>query len=325
METKIDIANLNSLREAEHAIRQRNADIGKAEAHVVGMFGESTLNHMLRLRDGMDGRPTLAFLRQIAKPDLQHNALYIATRSLGFQLLTLEWHNDSLTMQKGYYKRTYVRLPLASVGRKGNVYVKDVGLVDNATFGMPLNEIEVKEPGIKAFADTASRMGSRLSSSVTGTCKLPEFHKRLRGAVEGNDQLTYDTSTIAAEAAHRHGGRTDGQAMYKLIYMMQGVMPNMIFAFTDWNGDDPKIQGMYLEAVGFLATLGLGEPLQTIIPSLSGLAEGGLSNSRLQPEEIVPANVSMREIESVKDSGCIDATYVESARAILRRMKSARG
>jgi hypothetical protein len=344
--SQITVSDLRSATEVSGAIAERRKvrSVVEAERFVRHRFGEEALLSMLRIKDVVDDRPTFVFCRQIGKPDLQHNALYLTAKALGYSILTSEWHNDFLTMRKGYYKRTYAKLPLAAVGREGSMYVRSISLVDAPLYGTRLKDVIVPGKAVDDFRKVVARIEPRIAEALEGRDHmLPEFHQKLRGVIEGNGQLAIDMSGLS-ECVAKHlirkksnmpgaenivsriedGDRkidsVGGQLMNIVIFAMQNLIPNMILAVTDWNHDDFEIRERYQKAVGFLEDNGLKEPLQVFIPSLATELKGHATSGSIELDYVTPAIADVAKIPKPQSDGNIGATYIGMGSAIIGHM-----
>lgn len=341
--SQIRVSDLRSATEVGGAIAERRAGTAAAERFIGQRFGEEALWAMLRIKETVDGRPTFVFCRQIAKPDLQHNAIYLTAKSLDYSMLTPEWHSDFLTMKRGYYKRTYAKLPLAAMGRNG-MYIRNISLVDEPLYGTRLRDAVVSESAVGGFVDVVRRIEPEIAGALElREHTLPEFHQRLREIIEGKEQLTVDTSRLGEHVAghilrnkfhvpgieatvHRmEDGEmrietVGGQMMNIIVFAMQNMIPNMLLAVTDWNHDDLEIRRRYQIGVEFLKQNGLKAPLQIFMPSLADKLKGQATSSIVELDYITPAITGLDEIPRPKSDGSIGATYIAMGSAILSHM-----
>jgi hypothetical protein len=118
--------------------------------------------------------------------------------------------------------------------------------------------------------------------------------------------------------------KVNGQLVNVLVFALQNLVPNLVLAVTDWNGDDRNIQDRYLTAVQFLESNGLRPPLQTFIPSMSdGMAEKAVGTT-LGLDSIVPMTSRIAELAGQKPSEEIDENIIDAGRSIVKLMREER-
>ncbi|MDE1833279.1 MAG: hypothetical protein KGH58_02570 [Candidatus Micrarchaeota archaeon] len=345
--------NLRTREELDRAVKERERNEGRAEAMIRSLFGEETLKVMQTLKDMIGDRPAITFARQMAKPDIQHNAIYLAAREHGLQLVTLEWLNDLFTA-KNYYKRTYVRIPFVNVGRRGTLNFQSVRLADlGKVEGKRLEEITIESERVLSLK---RKLGSEMASDVASgiaerDCRLTELHSLLRERVEGPDQIAFNIGRAGEEAANyvidnkialpdsrgiarvqSDGGGTvisiGGPPMYLLNFLMHNFISKLALAATDWSKDEPKIQTMYNNTVSYLRSNGLDEPLQTIIPELGENVAvmrhlEGADRANVPIDLVVPT-IRVGALEFRNQGPDMGATQVAAATAILQGLKEVR-
>jgi hypothetical protein len=352
---RIEVAGLRTATEMRSAIADRQGNVGRAEEFVRSTFGPETLKYMTDLRDAIGRRPAFALARQIAKPDMQHAALYVASEGLGCTLVTLEWTKDFMSMQGGY-KRSYVDLPMGYIGNKGNLVSKHVKVLPKLSPATPvvqgrvrICDVEIPESGIALLKQQLSLcMCAQLAASLEGRShKIQELHCRIRSGVEGDNQLVPDVSELGELAVRgllRSGAsvpglkdvsyspdsdsvrvdRIGGQFMYVLDFTLPNVIPNLVLAVTDWNGDDEIIRSRYDSAVSFLRGRGLNEPLQFIVPSLHQALGEPISGSDATLDTVIPARKGLCRLARPQPADELDRTFIEAGRSIVEGMRSAK-
>ena len=305
--------NLTTRPQIEQAIRERQANVPAAESFIRRTFGEETLGHLQTLKDAVGSRPTITFARQVGKPDLQHNTLYLTAKELNFGLVTLEWLNDHFTSQN-YYKKTYAVMPMVSASRSGALTIHNIKLTRNMDEieGRQLQEVTVTRNGVAELKSRMRQVRSEVGSTLESRdYTLPEMHKALRREIEGQDQIAFDMGAPGESAIRfvcerreqlpeiatlirqtRTGIEISGPFMYLLNFSMHNLIPNLILAATDWSLDDQKIQKMYNNTVETLRQNGMDEPLQTIMPSLTGAMKRPINKATplsMEVELLVPS------------------------------------
>ncbi len=356
---RIEVAGLRSRNEMESAIAGRMDNVARAEEFAGRTFGEDALRYMTDLRERSGGKPTFVLARQIAKPDLQHAALYLGARSMGYGLATMEWTRDFMSMSSDGYKRSYVDIPLGYIGNKGNLVTKHVKVMNKLPTDVALVcgnvricDIDIPADGVAMLKkELGGRMCTRLAASLEGRShKIGELHTNLRNRIEGADQLVPDVSELGDHAVlgllrtkanvpglgeaklfgSGHATRVDkigGQLMNVLSFTLQNVAPNMVLAVTDWNGDDEIIRQRYGTAVSFLEGNGLNEPLQFIIPNLHEMLRDHVSQSygSFTPlDTVVPARADICNLARHQPSESLGTTFIEAGSAIIDGMKEAK-
>ncbi len=352
---RIEVADLRSANEMTAAITARSRNVARAEEFVRETFGDETLHYMVRLREQSEGKPSFMLPRQIAKPDLQHAALYLSAEKQGYNVVTLEWTRDYMSIQGGY-KRSYIELPLAYMGRKGNLVAKHITLLEGTSFTRKLAagnfricEVEIPEDGISFLKkELQDKIDALLSDSIEKrSYRIQELHSRMRSMIEGDRQIIADVSELGETAALgmlrkgsvvpgmeavKYSGadgkilieRIGGQFMNVLSFTLQNVAPNLVLAVTDWNGDDVRIQQRYETAVNFLKGSGLYEPLQFFIPPLAEeLNETITGSSKASLDSIVPAKSGICASAKLAPSDDLRATFIGAASSIIVAMRQA--
>ncbi|MDE1865307.1 MAG: hypothetical protein KGH94_01550 [Candidatus Micrarchaeota archaeon] len=357
----IEVAGLRSARELEASVATRMDNMAKAEEFVRSTFGDETLGWMTALRERSGGRPMFMLARQIAKPDLQHAALFLAAERLGCGLVTLEWTSDFMSMEGGGYKRSYIDIPLGYIGNKGNLVSKNVRVISKVPMTVvPVDgkiricDVDVPEEGVSLLKKQLDKcMCSQLAASLEPRShKISELHLSLRNGIEGNNQLAPDVSVLGEAAVFgllRNGNsrvpgfggvvlhkrdrgpvrvdKVGGQLMNVLSFSLQNVAPNLVLTVTDWNGDDQIIRERYETAVSFLKRNGLNEPLQFVVPSLHDMLRKYISPSystSAQLDAVVPARHGACRAAKLEPSDDLTKTFIDAAKAILDAMKAAK-
>ena len=356
---RIEVASLRSDSGLRAAVESRQANRPKARDMVARMFGEDVLEGMLRVGGHVpDGRPTLVLSRQLAKPDMQYASMYLAAKRLGYSMLTLEWTDDKMCVDTGSYKRTYVKLPLGGIGRNGSLFTRGVEMIDpKLTMGVTgrrkIRELSVPGSSISQLREITATMtpGFMNGEMGDGDLGLPEFHKGLRAAMGIDDlpatDLMGEIGIMATVNLLRSGklgvpglgesrvtiggdGRAaetkvSGQLMNVLVFTMQNLLPNLVLAVTDWNGDDQIIQDRYLAAVEFLESNGLRPPLQTFIPSMNNSLGEKVSGTQMELDNIIPLTNRIGELSGTRPTTeDIGENIIEAGKSILKLMRDER-
>ncbi|HVC58055.1 MAG TPA: hypothetical protein VND15_01100 [Candidatus Acidoferrales bacterium] len=292
----VDSMNLKTKEEINRRAREMKGNEAKAEELIGRYFGDETLKVMRRLKDSVEpDRPAICIARQIAKPDIQHNSLFLAAKELGFQFINLEWTDDRFTAQNDY-KKSYVAVPFASAGGKGTLNIQNIKLASvGEVEGSRLDGMVITRKNVAAMKEMVE---NRMSSGVTSCLqdkeyKLVELHSLLRQRIEGPGQLTFDASSVNELSARyveenkielptaktiesRLGKRLTsvaGPRIYLLNFLAYNYISNLVLAPEDFSKDDPKLQAIFYGTVSYLRSVGLAEPMQTLMPELDRSAE----------------------------------------------------
>jgi hypothetical protein len=334
--------NLTTILQIEQTIRERQSNVPAAESFIRRTFGEETLGYLQTMKDAVGDRPTITFARQVGKPDLQHNALYLTAKELGFGLATLEWLNDHFTSQN-YYKKTYAVMPMVSASGSGALTIHNVKLTDNMDTieGKRLQEVTVTRKGVSGLKSRMQQVHSKVGSTLeVRDYALPEIHQSLRREIEGRNQIAFNLGVPGESAVRfvcerreqlpeiaalirqtRTGMEISGPFMYLLNFSMHNLIPNLVLAATDWSHDDQKIQNMYNNTVGTLRQNGMDEPLQTIMPSLTGAVRRSINKATplsMEVELLVPSrNVAEVSFPMSQD---LAGMQLEAAAAIMQQL-----